>query len=88
MDTSIYGYTAAILTTAAYVPQVWHTWRSRNAEGLSLPMLLMFCTGIALWLVYGLLQSDIPMTLANTITLALSSSLLVMKIRSLRKPKT
>lgn len=81
MDSSIIGFAAATLTTAAYVPQVWHTWSTKSTKDLSLPMLLMFVTGILCWLVYGILLGDAPMTTANAITFVLSSSLLVMKVR-------
>lgn len=75
------GYPAAILTTAAFVPQAWKSWRSRDLSGVSLPMYALFTLGVACWLVYGLLLGSLPIVLANGVTLALASIVLALKIR-------
>jgi MtN3 and saliva related transmembrane protein len=75
------GYVAAVLTTLAFVPQAWQTWRTRDAAGISLGKYAMFCTGVALWLVYGLLLGAWPIILANAVTLVLALAILVMKLR-------
>ena len=75
------GLVAGALTTTAFVPQVVKTWRTRSAGDFSLPMLLMFVGGIALWLVYGLLSGARPVVYANMITLVLSSFILMVKLR-------
>jgi MtN3 and saliva related transmembrane protein len=49
----ILGLLAGSLTTAAFVPQVVKTWKSRSAKDLSLGMFSFFCLGVAMWLVYG-----------------------------------
>ncbi len=73
------GVAAGALTTIAFLPQVIKTWRSRSAKGLSLGMFSIFCTGVSLWLVYGFLVGDLPIILANLVTLVLSITLLVFK---------
>lgn len=75
------GSAAAILTTGAFVPQAWLTWKTKRAEGVSLGMYCVFTTGVGLWLVYGLLIGSWPITVANAITLALALFILMMKIR-------
>lgn len=75
------GYIAATLTTASFLPQAWKTFRSRDVSGISLGMYALFTTGVALWLVYGLVLGNLPITLANAITLALALAVLVMKLR-------
>ena len=57
------------------------TWRSRSTAGLNLSMLLVLTTGIALWLVYGLGIGELPVILANGVTLILVAVLLVLKLR-------
>jgi len=74
------GYLAAFLTTIAFVPQAWMTWKNKHARGVSLGMYIIFTLGIALWLAYGVLIQVWPMIIANTITLLLASFILVMKI--------
>lgn len=75
------GAAAATLTTISFVPQALKTFRSRDVSGISLGMYSLFATGVALWLVYGLLLGDAPIVLANAITLALALAVLWMKIR-------
>lgn len=75
------GLAAAALTTAAFVPQAARTWATGSARDFSLPMLVMFVTGVALWLAYGLMKGLLAVTLANLVTLALASFILVVKLR-------
>jgi len=75
------GIAAAILTTAAYAPQAIQAWRTRSTKDVSLPMFLMMVSGILLWLIYGLLIGDLPLILANAMTLLLAGAILVAKIR-------
>lgn len=78
--TNLIGTLAGILTTIAFIPQVIKTWRTRSARDISLFMFLLFSSGVLLWLVYGLLIDSMPIILANGITLALSVSILVLKL--------
>lgn len=75
------GYIAASLTTLSFLPQALHTFRTRDVSGISLGMYSMFATGVALWLVYGLLLGAWPIVVANAVTLALALAILVMKLR-------
>lgn len=75
------GLFAGTLTTAAFLPQVIKTWKSRSAKDLSLGMFSLFCLGVMLWLVYGIMVRDIPVIAANLVTLMLASTLLVFKLR-------
>lgn len=82
MSTSI-GYIAAFLTTAAFVPQAYHSWRTRDLSGISLPMYAMFTIGVGFWLFYGYLIGSVPVILANLITFLLSSMVLGLKIQQI-----
>ncbi len=84
MATDWIGYIAACLTTLSFVPQVWHTWRSRNVAGISLGMYAAFTLGVLLWLIYGILIWAWPVIVANLLTLFLSLSILAMKLRYTR----
>ncbi|MEK9952310.1 MAG: SemiSWEET transporter [Curvibacter sp.] len=75
------GYVAASLTTLSFLPQALHTFRTRDVSGISLGMYATFTTGVALWLVYGLLVAAWPVVVANAITLLLALAILVMKLR-------
>ena len=75
------GYAAATLTTASFVPQAVHTFRSKDVRGISLAMYSAFVLGIMLWLVYGLLLDAWPIVIANAVTLALAAAILAMKLK-------
>ncbi|MCI4669027.1 MAG: SemiSWEET transporter [Bacteroidia bacterium] len=77
----IIGFTAAILSTVTFLPQVVKTWKSRSAKDLSLSMYLLVVSSVFMWLVYGILKVDWPIILANIVTLSLSSIILYFKIR-------
>jgi MtN3 and saliva related transmembrane protein len=80
------GYVAATLTTISFVPQVRLIWRTRAVEGISLGMYAVFTTGITLWLAYGLMMRAWPLILANSITLLLALTILVLKLKYGRPP--
>ena len=75
------GLVAGALTTASFVPQVIKTWRTRRARDFSLPMLLLFTIGVALWLVYGVMIGSRPVIVPNVITLVLTAYILSVKLR-------
>lgn len=75
------GYLAATLTTASFLPQAWHTYRTKDVSGISLGMYSAFTLGVALWLLYGLLLGAWPIVAANAVTLSLAALILGMKLR-------
>jgi MtN3 and saliva related transmembrane protein len=78
---TIVGTMAAMLTTIAFIPQAWLTWKSRRADGVSLGMYAVFTLGVALWLFYGLMLGVWPVIIANLVTLILALFILAMKLR-------
>ena len=79
--TEAVGSMAAVLTTVSFVPQAWHSFKTRDVSGISLGMYSVFTVGVALWLVYGVLLHAWPLIIANSITLALAATILTMKLR-------
>lgn len=75
------GLVAGTFTTAAFVPQVIKTWRTRSTEDISLAMFTIFALGVLLWLVYGIYIDSLPIVIANTITLVLAGTIVVLKLR-------
>jgi MtN3 and saliva related transmembrane protein len=75
------GFLAAFLTTSAFIPQVLHIWKTKDTRGISLRMYLLFVTGIACWLVYGILIESIPIIVSNVIVLTLGIMILWFKIK-------
>ena len=67
------GLLAAILTTIAFIPQVFKVIKTRSSEGLSLTTYLIFITGVSLWLIYGVFKMSFSMILGNGLTVLLSA---------------
>ena len=82
---NIIGYSAAFLTTIAFAPQAYQSWKTCNLEGISLSMYSLFTSGVTLWFFYGLLIHSRPVIIANAITLVLSAIVLVLKIQQVLK---
>lgn len=81
MNPEIIGAIAAILTTAAYIPQSIKVLREKNTKSISLCMYLMMIGGITMWFIYGLMIDSASLIFANAVTLVLAVIILVMKIR-------
>lgn len=79
--TDTIGTVGATLTTVAFMPQVWHTFRTKDVSGISLGMYTVLTLGIALWVAYGWLLSAWPIIISNGITLSLALAILLMKLR-------
>jgi MtN3 and saliva related transmembrane protein len=75
------GFFAAFCTTVAFLPQAIKVYKSKSTKDISLSMFLIFTIGVLSWLIYGLIINDLPVILANAITLILSSIILFYKIR-------
>ncbi|MFC1786812.1 SemiSWEET transporter [Halobacteriota archaeon] len=78
---TIIGLVAATFTTISFVPQVIRTIKTKHTKDLSLAMYSIFTTGIFLWLVYGILVKDLPIIIANSITLLFTSAILILKVK-------
>jgi MtN3 and saliva related transmembrane protein len=81
MNVDLLGYLAAVFTTSAFAPQAFKTIRTRDTSGISFYMYLIFTIGTALWIGYGLAVTAWPIIIANSITLLLAATILVLKIR-------
>ena len=79
--TTLIGLMAALCTTASYIPQLKKCWETGSAGDLSLKMFSILAAGIARWVVYGLLQADIVIVLANSASLVLLAGILYFRLR-------
>jgi len=75
------GFVAAFCTTAAFVPQLLRVLKLKSAREISLGTFLLFSVGVALWFIYGIYTGSRPVIASNVVTLALSVSILVLKLR-------
>ena len=80
LNIEFFGYFAAILTTAAFLPQLIKTLKTKKAEDVSLVTLIMFICGVGSWIIYGYKISSTPILLANIITFLLNLFILISKL--------
>lgn len=81
--TTITGLVAAFCTTVSYIPQVRKCWKTHSTGDLSLKMIVLLATGIALWIVYGVMKTDGVIITANAVSLLLLANLLFFKIKEM-----
>lgn len=79
--TTLIGLMAALCTTVSYIPQLKKCWETGSAGDLSLKMFSILAAGIALWVVYGVLQGDAVIILANSASLVLLAGILYFRLR-------
>lgn len=82
---TVVGSVAAFCTTVSYAPHLKKCWETGSAGDLSLRMLLILATGVALWIGYGVLKGDVVIVVANGTSLVLLLAILGFKLRESEK---
>ena len=80
IDLAWLGPVAACCTTGSFALQVLHILKNRDTKAISLSMYLVFVFGVLCWLLYGMSNGDVPLMIANGITLVLAATVLLMKV--------
>lgn len=75
------GFIAAFCTTFAFLPQVIKVFREKNTKSISLGMYMLQVTGLALWLIHGIIINDLPIIFANSLSVIFSATILIYKLR-------
>ena len=83
--TTIIGFVAAACTSGCYLPQLYKSWKTRSTGDLSLAMIAALATGTSLWTVYGVLQADVVLIIANIVSLTLLLGILLFKLAEFRR---
>lgn len=78
---TILGLFAAGCTTGAYLPQAIKTIKTKHTKDLSLGMYWLINIGIIGWLVYGIMIKDLPIVMANGISILFTAPILFLKIK-------
>lgn len=82
---TIMGFAAAVLTTSSFVPQAIKTIRTKDTRSISFFMYLLFSAGTLLWLLFGIFSDNLPIIIANAITLIFAVIILSYKIIHLNR---
>lgn len=79
------GYLGSFLSCVTFIPQVYHSWKSKSVGDLSFLMILIVVTSTIVWLVYGYFVNSGPVLMANAVVLSLSLMLLYFKLTFKKK---
>jgi MtN3 and saliva related transmembrane protein len=75
------GLLAAALTVIAFFPQLMKVWKTKSTKDISLGMFSIFCSGVFLWFVYGILMQDLPIIVANFLVFIQAFIILMFKVK-------
>ena len=79
--TAAVGFAAGFFTTVSFIPQITKIWKSKSAEDVSKKMFLAVAFGVTLWLAYGIILTQWPIILWNSISLVLALTILFLKYK-------
>lgn len=83
--TEVVGISAGILTASSLIPQIVKTIKEKKAKDISIIMLLVLMTGVALWVVYGIMREDFPIIVTNSFSLLMNFVTLFLRFKYNRK---
>lgn len=75
----IIGFAAGTFTTLAFLPQIFKIASTGKVRDISVSMYLVLGFGIFLWLIYGLNIGELPIIIANSVSLVLCITVIAMK---------
>jgi len=78
---TLLGLLAGACTTIGFVPQLVKILQTKSTRDISIWMYVVISTGILLWLIYGLIIGSLPVIAANSVTLVISSTILILKLK-------
>jgi MtN3 and saliva related transmembrane protein len=77
----VFGHLASLLSSVAFVPQVYYTWKTKSVKDLNLSMIIIVFISTIVWLVYGISNFLLPVIICNALICVLSFTLIVFKIK-------
>jgi MtN3 and saliva related transmembrane protein len=80
----VVGLVAGCLSTYSLVPQVVKCWRTGETAAISLRMFSVRTLGLSLWTAYGFAVGSLPVLVFSALSLVLSSTILLLKVRGAR----
>jgi len=78
---TVVGLIAALFTTVSLFPQVIKIYKTKSTRDISTGMFMLFCGGVFLWFIYGVLVNDFPIIIANSLAFIQALVILFFKIK-------
>ena len=85
LKTEILGLIAGVFTATSMLPQLIKIIKEKKANDLSLGMLGILLTGMALWIYYGTLREDWPIIITNSFSLLLNIIVIILSVKYKKK---
>ena len=82
---TVLGTVAGICSTVSFLPQVIKAWREGDTEAISKRMYMVTVSAFVLWTIYGFVIGSLPIIVFNALSLVLSGTILVLKLRNQRR---
>ncbi|MEP7264751.1 MAG: SemiSWEET family transporter [Bacteroidota bacterium] len=77
---NIIGISASIFTAVASIPQLLKLIKVKKADDISSTMLLVLLFGLGLWIYYGFLKEDWILIIANSFSVLVNLSVLLLAL--------
>ena len=78
---TIIGILGAILSSLSFLPQVIKIWKTKSADDLSMPTIVLLAANAATWLAYGLIKDAMPLAITNALMLSMLLVIIFFKIK-------
>ena len=82
--TPMLGTVAGVVSTLAFLPQVFKIWRTRSTKDISLGMYSLYSLGLVLWGLYALMIESWPLLMTEIITGVMTGYILMIKVKGLK----
>ncbi|MDE7473321.1 MAG: hypothetical protein K2M68_07040 [Muribaculaceae bacterium] len=84
---NIIGTAAAICMICGYVPQAYHTIKTRQTDAIAMPTFIMLGLGSVFFVIQGALTGNWPLFVTNMITTIASIIIVIIKLHNDRAKK-
>ncbi|MCD4760478.1 hypothetical protein K8R42_01125 [bacterium] len=81
MSLEILGYLGGLLVTISLAPQVIKSYKTKSTKDISIVYTLILAVGLALWVLYAVLNKIIPLAIFASVEFLFTISLLILKLR-------
>ena len=79
---TVLGTIAGLLSMSSFVPQVLKAWREGDTKAISKRTYIINSTSFVLWTIFGFMIWSFPVIVFNALSLALTTTILMLKIRN------
>ena len=72
---------AGILTSVSMLPQLIKILKEKDAQNVSIVMIIVLICGLSVWIVYGVMREDWPLIVTNSFSVLVNTLILIFMIK-------